>query len=79
MLLMTLPWSAFWTHNYFVEAWPVLAPFVTNPFVRGGVTGLGIANLLMGISDLAGVFAARATDLPEHPHLDSGAESRIEP
>ena len=76
---MTLPWSAFWTHNYFVEAWPVLAPFVTNPFVRGGVTGLGVANLLMGISDLAGVFAARATDLPEHPRLDSGAESRIEP
>ena len=76
---MTLPWSAFWTHNYFVEAWPVLEPFVTNPFVRGGVTGLGIANLLMGVSDLAGVFAARATDLPEHPHLDGGAESRIEP
>ena len=76
---MTLPWSAFWSHNYFVEAWPALAPFVTNAYVRGGVTGLGIANLLMGISDLAGIFAARASDLPNHPHLDSGAESRIEP
>ena len=76
---MTLPWSDFWSHNYFVEAWPVLAPFVTNAYVRGGVTGLGIANLLMGISDLAGIFAARASDLPEHPRLDSGAESRIEP
>jgi hypothetical protein len=75
---MTLPWSAFWSHNYFVEAWPALAPFVTNAYVRGAVTGLGIANLLMGISDLAGIFAARASDLPEH-RLDSGAESRIEP
>jgi hypothetical protein len=76
---MTLPWSDFWTHNYFAETWPALAPFVGSAYVRGGVTGLGIANLLMGISDLAGVFAARASDLPEHPGLDSGAESRIEP
>ena len=76
---MTLPWSSFWSQNYFVEAWPALAPFVTYAYVRGGVTGLGIANLLMGVSDLVGIFAARATDLPDHPRLDSGAESRTEP
>jgi len=59
LLLMVLPWSAYWEHNYFAEAWPVLAPLITNHFVRGGVTGLGLVNLVAGVSELAPVFSAR--------------------
>jgi hypothetical protein len=61
LLLMVLPWSAFWERNYFAQAWPELIPFITNHFVRGGVTGLGIVNLVVGFSELAPVFAARGS------------------
>ena len=54
-----LPWSTFWERNYFAEAWPALHSFMTNNFVRGAVSGLGIVNLATGITDLARLFADR--------------------
>ena len=62
LLLIVLPWSAFWERNYFAEAVPALHAVVTNNFVRGGVTGLGLVNLFAGFADLALVFIARAPD-----------------
>jgi hypothetical protein len=62
-----LPWSAFWERNYFAEAFPPLQAFVTNNFVRGAVTGLGLVNLFAGFADLALVFIARASDTPRGP------------
>lgn len=59
LLLVVLPWSGFWGHNYFAVAWPPLQPLMTNNFVRGAVTGLGVVNLVAGFADLAVVFAAR--------------------
>jgi hypothetical protein len=59
LLLVILPWSVFWERNYFTHVWPVLEPFVTNNFVRGAVTGLGVVNLFAGAADLMGVFAIR--------------------
>jgi hypothetical protein len=59
LLLIVVPWSAFWDGNYFGSAWPSLRPIMTNNFVRGGVTGLGVVNLLAGLADLALLFAAR--------------------
>lgn len=59
LLLVVLPWSGFWEHNYFAVAWPPLQPLMTNNFVRGAVTGLGVVNLVAGFADLAMVFAAR--------------------
>ena len=32
---------------------------VTNNFVRGGVSGLGVVNLVVGFADLTLVFGAR--------------------
>ena len=59
MLLVVLPWSGFWEHNYFAVRWPPLQMFLTNNFVRGAVTGLGLVNLCAGFADLSRVFAAR--------------------
>ena len=60
MLLIVIPWSAFWARNYFAETWPALRPFVTNNFVRGAVSGLGIVNLVVGFADLSLLFVAPA-------------------
>ena len=44
---------------------PALRPIVSNNFVRGGVTGLGLVNLVIGFADLSLVFTARARpDIP---------------
>jgi hypothetical protein len=54
-----LPWSAFWERNYFVYLWPFLRPVVVNNFVRGGISGLGVVNVLAGFAELLPVFAVR--------------------
>ena len=59
LLLIVLPWSAFWDRNYFAAAWPALRPLLTSNFCRGAVTGLGFVNLYAGFADLAIIFAAR--------------------
>lgn len=55
-----LPWSAFWEQNYFAVAWPAVRPLLTNNFVRGAVTGLGLVNLFAGFAELASLFVIRA-------------------
>jgi hypothetical protein len=59
LLLMVLPWSTYWEHNYFAEAWPALVPVITNHFVRGGVMGLGLVNVVAGVEELRPVLSAR--------------------
>jgi hypothetical protein len=59
LLLLVLPWSAFWERNYFVVTWPAIRPFLTNDFVRGGVTGLGAVNVFAGVADLVLLFSSR--------------------
>ncbi len=52
LLLVVLPWSPFWDRNYFAVALPALRSIITNNYVRGAVTGLGVVNLLVGLADL---------------------------
>jgi hypothetical protein len=52
LLLVVLPWSSFWTRNYFVIRWPAISPWLVNDFVRGGVTGIGLINLVAGVADI---------------------------
>jgi hypothetical protein len=59
-------WPAFWEHNYFALAWPPLRTFLSNNFVRGAVSGLGVVNLFAGFADLAFFFTPQSrSDRPE--------------
>lgn len=60
LLLMVLPWSSFWSRNYFVYAWPALEPLLQSTYVRGGVTGVGLVNLAAGFGEMSAVFGARS-------------------
>ena len=40
--------------------WPVIAPWLVNDFVRGGVTGLGVVNLVADLVDSLTLFLRRA-------------------
>lgn len=50
-LLILLPWTQFWTSNSLVAGLPWLRPAMENNFVRGAVTGLGVLDLWIGISE----------------------------
>ena len=67
LLLILLPWSGFWERNYFAASWPPLQSILTNNYVRGAVTGLGVVNLFAGFADLLLVFAARPSNAPRAP------------
>jgi hypothetical protein len=86
-LLIVLPWSAFWEQNYFASAWPMLHPIFLNNFVRGGVSGLGLVNLVAGVFELLSMFAVRGRhetplDGPDGTDADPYAktpDARVEP
>ena len=59
LLLVLVPWSPFWERNYFVTAFPAIHAIIRNYYVRGGVSGLGVVNLLMGFNELASLLMAR--------------------
>jgi hypothetical protein len=51
-MLIVLPWSTYWDHNYFVAMIPAARPFFVNNFVRGAISGLGLLNMTVAIIDL---------------------------
>jgi hypothetical protein len=57
--LIVLPWSTYWDRNYFAEAVPHVRELITNNFVRGAVSGLGVINLAAGLTELISMIAAR--------------------
>ena len=65
--LLIVPWSAFWDRNYFAEVVPALHAIITNNFVRGAVSGLGVINLLSGLGELISIILARKTDTEAAP------------
>jgi hypothetical protein len=74
LLLILLPWSGFWERNYFAASWPPLQSILTNNYVRGAVTGLGVVNLFAGFADLLLVFAARPSNVSGRPDLVEGRD-----
>ena len=48
LVLVVIPWLAFWDRNYFGQLMPPLGAFMTNNFVRGAVSGLGVINIIAG-------------------------------
>ena len=86
MLLLVLPWSAFWETNYFASIWPSIRPLMTNDYVRGAVSGIGLINLCAGILELAAIFTLRDVPIarPSIPDVNvtgaySNTPDRIEP
>ena len=59
LVLLIVPWSIYWEQNYFVQALPVVQTFITNDFVRGAVSGLGLVNLLAGLVEIWAFLTTR--------------------
>ena len=63
-VLIVIPWSAFWDRNYFAQVLPAVEALITNNFVRGGVSGLGLINVSVGLAELMSMLMARSSGRP---------------
>jgi hypothetical protein len=53
LFLIFVPWSVLWEDNFLLAYAPGLRGVVLNNFFRGAVSGLGVIDLLIGISEVA--------------------------
>ena len=51
LLLVVLPWTTIWTENSLLVGNPRLQTFLRQNFVRGLVSGLGLLDIWLGISE----------------------------
>jgi hypothetical protein len=72
-VLLVVPWSRFWERNYFAESLPFIQILITNGFVRGAVSGLGLLNIVAGVAEIASLLMARRSEPP--PSIISGVET----
>ena len=49
VFLFIFPWTSLWNKNFFVSHYPVFAGVARNYFVRGGVSGMGLADVWLAL------------------------------
>ena len=74
LLLVLIPWSAFWDRNYFVEASTAIGHLITSNYTRGAITGLGLLNVWAALGELSDLFGSRN---PGDPHSPITPQSQI--
>ena len=60
LVLTIAPWTLFWDRNYFAFVVPWIGIWMSNSFVRGAVSGVGLVTAVAGLRDLSGVILARS-------------------
>ncbi len=67
LLLVLIPWSAFWDRNLFIEWLGNAGTLLTSNYARGAITGLGLINVWAALGELGEAFSTRrqSDDAPE--------------
>ena len=52
VVLVVLPWTESWEHNYFGGVTPFLRTWWNNFYVRGAVSGIGLVNLYISLVEV---------------------------
>jgi hypothetical protein len=52
IFLFILPWAPFWSKNYFIDRYPLVSGISRNYFLRGAVSGLGLADIWMAVYEV---------------------------
>ena len=52
LVLVVAPWLPLWEWNWLLPHWPVLRDALLSGFARGAVTGLGLVNVVVALSDV---------------------------
>ncbi len=75
LLLVVLPWTAFWDRNYWFDAVPYLHMLAQSAYLRGAVSGLGLLNVGIGIAEIGDLLSARF-ESGEEPGLAPPSDAR---
>ncbi|MDP9360647.1 MAG: hypothetical protein M3P29_04255 [Acidobacteriota bacterium] len=59
LFFIIVPWTRVWSMNWVLHATPALMLLSGNPFVRGFVSGFGVAHLLIGVKDVMCIVSER--------------------
>ncbi len=51
IILTVLPWTRIWTENSLLLGYPQVREFLTQNFVRGLISGLGLVDIWMGVAE----------------------------
>ena len=57
LVLTVVPWSNYWDRNVLGEVIPPLKVVLQNNYIRGGVSGIGLINLIAGFGEIMTVIA----------------------
>lgn len=73
LLLVLIPWSAFWERNYFVEWSAALKALLASNYTRGAISGLGLVNVWAALAELGDMFGSKSSDplSPINPQSDT--------
>jgi len=66
ILLFIFPWLSFWSKNFFTDHFPLVSTLSHNYFLRGAISGLGLADIWLAIYEIG--------HLLQHPRT-SGSQS----
>ena len=59
LFFTVVPWTRVWTMNPVLHNTVALSLWADNPFLRGLISGFGIAHLLIGVRDIIQLNRAR--------------------
>ena len=59
-ILVVAPWTGLWETNYLLQAHASLRSFLLSAFTRGGVSGLGVVNIMLALHEARQLFLSRA-------------------
>ena len=52
LFLLIFPWTDYWGDNFFSNLFPQMETLWDNMYVRGAVSGLGVANLWISFAEI---------------------------
>ena len=52
VVLLVFPWSEYWDNNFFSNIVPIARNLWDNSYMRGAVSGLGVANIVIAFNEL---------------------------
>ncbi|HWI20519.1 MAG TPA: hypothetical protein VNT81_22340 [Vicinamibacterales bacterium] len=73
LLLVLIPWSAFWDRNAFMESSATLSSLLRSNYTRGAITGLGLLNVWSALAELGELFGPRSK--PDEPPPPANPQS----
>ena len=60
LLLFLLPWTRYWQENHYLLTMPSLGPLLNSGVTRGIISGLGLIDIWIGISEIVHYHEHRA-------------------